>query len=706
MIIDDISTAQDSIVIENPSSYHASALKSLQRAKEYANNGAWDAAYSESELGLAYDAHIADLYYIKAFSLVARNASPSAIIPLLKTSLAESRGTWYEYNPDAARLLLAQMYIQTTKPTEALELLDQSPTLFSQEAFLIRSYAHYTLGNIQEARQFVEEGAKQYPYDSRFDLLFFENEYARKMEQEYKDSMAATSFEDEFPVIDKLAEREDFSGIAITDELEYLSAFFVSRAEQLSRDNPDVLLFASAFSVYDEEKNRLLREWNAQGHRNPWYGVYALQAGLMSEKAALCYMLPFFSSNIDYDCLKAFVSLLHDSSVIEELRAYFAGYSGSINFDLNADLMRDMTVVYKRGRPLKIEYDKNQDGLVEWIIDCDYGVPIKISIPDENIVGIYGVWPALSRVTDSSGSPDEIIYDISSSMMDWTPIQLIRDPVLEMQTNIVLYIPVLDASADRFPYERLFNSAFTIDAKTSEYDESRVRFTLLHGIIRNATYTENGTPYAYGHFEGGKLQFRNVDRDKNGSYELVELYEYDPSNSYKFQSAEEEFALSERLFGFTGMAQGLYLYKVAADLDDDGINDFTEEYLAGGGYIAKWDINVDGNWDIQFIQSADEGKHEVRYIHPISKETISIQVENGIPLFANGQAVIKDPAVDFYWLREYPGPSYAEIITARLNLMGGSGVILAVAEIKEENRVTRILGVKNGDMYFGEVFYE
>ncbi|MFI3257669.1 MAG: hypothetical protein R3Y36_05165 [Spirochaetales bacterium] len=698
-----ISDVENLRIINNPSSYHNSAMQLLQNAKNLMLMGKYEEAYTQAQTALVYDPSIADLYYIQALSLIERTENPAESIALLETALSENGGIWYEYNQDSARIILAKLYIQTKKNEEALALLAGGTPIFNAETFLLRAKAYYNLNESEKARAFLYEGSMQYPENAEFPLLFFKYEYFTGIQPIFEENNTE----------DFLNESNFFAGDnaenpEIRNDVDYLADFFMARIHQFSQTNPDILLFAAAFKNDENEKNLLLREWNALGKTHPLYAVHALQNHAIDENAAVDYMIPFFES-IDYSILTAFVSLLEDAEAKKKLHDYFADYNGAIYFDLNKDFVPEMTVLYERGRPSYIEYDENQDGILSWYMNCDYGEPINIHLIEENIVAKYDAWPFFSSVTDNKKSENNIIYSLVANSIEWTPVYFIKEPAFELSGQHDLYIPVLNQNGISFPDDDFFAASYAIDIAIDEYPGSRIYYTLLHGIVKNAVYRNNGTPYAYGQFENGILIYRNVDKDNDGKYELIEVYNYNIPQSYNFLNDEEKQILSDTIFGFDALANGHYIKHILVDTDNDGIANFTQQYENDGATGVRWDTDNDGNWDIQFIQNADKSKQELHYLHPTANETVVIFTENGIPVNANGKPIVKDVDADFYWIGEYPGASYAEKIITELNLMGNAPILLTVSDllkIENEDRFMRIVGVKNGDMYFGEVFYE
>ena len=691
---------------QTPAPYTETAVRCIDIAKNLLANEEYEASFSRAALGLTYDNTVADLYYIQALGMSQRLFPPYKIEPLLKSAL---QNKWYEYNKDAARLLLASLYTKTARAAEALSLLNERPLLSGKDALYIRANSLYLLGNIGDARKTVRQGALQFPEDPRFALLFFEREN-RKAWGNGADTLAQSA---------GTADNAETSGgnTALNggDESDKtfaeLSSLFVSRAYDLQDADSDVLLKASLFAFSEEDGRRLLKAWNAYGKTDPRYAVYALKAGLMSEEKAFDYVAPFFSGTSDYALVKSFVSLVSGEKTKESVRKLYAAFAGTLRFDTNGDGISDMTVTYRSGRPSLIEYDANQDGIIDWIADCDYGVPVKVNLVQEDAVLWYGSWPSLSRVIWSGGT-----YTLNEDRLFASPVNMIKDPVMEERASLSFYLPVLRGDV-RFVLnaDDLFALSHTVERKSAEGENTRVRFSLFDGKAQNAVYTDNGTPYAYAFFENGALRFRNVDRDKNGTYELTEIYAYADKNADEntgenallYRSAEEARELSLRLFGVDNAAKGLYLQKVVSDTDGNGIIEFGEEYGPNGKTTAQWNDNKTGSMIIRYAKNGDS--EETEYVHPVSGRHVRLIVQKGVPVSADGIPVVRDEAAPFFWIGDSPGGNYAQKVIKKLNQKGSSDVICTVTNLiwlRDKDRFARIFAVKNGDMYFGELLYE
>ncbi|OJF76522.1 MAG: hypothetical protein BKP49_06745 [Treponema sp. CETP13] len=661
------------------------ALRCLDLARNYLLDEQWDRALQQAEFGLKYNANSADLWYIQAIALKKLNKPISEILLPLQNAL--SQNNWLYWNRDAARIMLAEMYLKTGKSKECLELLNTSPELVLREAQYLRAQALYDIGDILTARSIITATATIYPEDSRFALLFFSRELMRP----------------EFSLVDA--------------EMANLATTFLKRTDELSFENIDILLYASQFTdcLYPEDKNaskdlctRLLKEWKAKGSENWLYGTFALKCGLISEQEALDYLNPWFTNldknTIEYKKLEEFALLLNDKDVCEKLRVQLEAFSGTITFDLNKDTIVDVGVLYNDGRPKTIVYDQNQDGILTWLAECDFGVPYKVTYNEKKLQIIYGDWPAISSMQDST-----VEYQLVPDTLFWSPVEIMPAPVISSVIDEEFYIPIIKNIDEALSTEQLYNISNKITVPSTEKESSSITYIIKNGILQNATWIENSQPYAYGVFKDGILQFRNVDVNLDGFYEICEVYGYDPDNIEKY------VPLQKGLFGtipkseFTQL-DGLYLSELVIDNDLNSIPEYTELFLQNGGRLCRWYTDNDEKWDFEYVEFQDGKMVLSRFRNPVLETIVEIEYEDGIPVqvIDNGieKDVLKDPDSNFYWIGKNPGKGIAKKLQEKLNLTKGSGVykITVSEEINEiDNNSFRIIAVCYGDLYFGEI---
>ncbi|MDR2898381.1 MAG: tetratricopeptide repeat protein, partial [Spirochaetaceae bacterium] len=245
--------------------FRADALLMLDRAVVFLESGDWEQAGLIAAEGSRMSPDIADLWYVQALCAAARGDPAGDIIGLLSPVVKDAYGfsgslqgiqrnalRWVRYNSGAARLMLAEYLTETLNYSAALDLIQDISTANSSNGQYIRARILYGQNRVDEARSLIRDAVTQYPYDSRFPLLFFRTELARR------------------------AEGSDASGIA--PEVRGLADMLIGRLYLWKVDAPLTLLYGASFVSGREERLRLLKEYRAS----------AVDAALMpglSEKA-------------------------------------------------------------------------------------------------------------------------------------------------------------------------------------------------------------------------------------------------------------------------------------------------------------------------------------------------------------------------------------------------------------------------------------
>ena len=650
---------------QNPANFTNVALNLLSDAQEALILMEWESAKTISDAALQYDAHISDFYYIKALCESRLESKPHKIIPLLEKSL-DSQNQWYSYPNEPARIFLAKQYSLVKRSQDALSLLDEFPAIETVDSMVERIKIYYAENELETARELVLRCARQYPDDFRFDELFYAGEIKQL-------------------VLNKNS---------LYEQSDYIE-FFNARSYSFMDVDPRLLLWATPFIDDKNQIEVLLKSYNAQGEKNPLYAIYALANNLLTEQQAFDYIKPFLN-DIRYDTLGYFFHLVHDPIVKNQIADFFTDYSGTLIFDYNGDLIEEAFVSYKHGRPSYITYDQNQDGILDWEMYTDFGLPTAVNFVEENVSVDYSSWPYLKTVAKNKVATKEVFNLVDNSLQ----LELVQ---FDFQSHLKsmgldFYIPTVLSYRSELSVLDVFNAAHSIDFVSNE-QKNKARFTVLDGIVKKIEYTELGLPYASAQFENSKLVSRKVDRDFDGNYEITEKYAYS-------DSGERSQKLIDDVVCFEHLAEGLYLAETYVDLDNNGLCDFSQEYKLDGTTISRWNYKADGTYEVALLKK--DLMQEIQYFNPFTKSMKSIVLHEGIPVLSDGKKVIKDSEYNFYWIDEQFDSSLAKTIIAELDKSPNiAGLIVSDKFWNVEKRqFLRFIGVKNGDMYFGEAYYQ
>lgn len=659
------------------------ALRCLSLSKEFVDSQDWNAALSQVTLGLSYDDSVSDLWYLMAVSHSGLGAQRSVIIPLLENSL--KKNNWVDYNRDAARLMYADVLSDTGESKKAVEILDAEPFVYSADAEYVRIKALYRIGDEQSvslARTKMEGAGRIYPSDTRFPLLFFKSEYGRPQS-------AASSA---------------------------IASYFISRVSQYAEAAPDkdaeLEIYAASFAA-GEMRVRMLKSFSARDLRHPLYAIVALDANLLSEQDALSYICDFSDDSIDFDLLSEFLQKLGSDDVKKEAAAYFNSYSGVIEQDTDRDGLVNLYVKYGRGRPQTVFYDKNQDGISDWSLACDFGAPVSGSMKVPRMDFTWDDFPYLSSVSLPSGENDIPSYEFGlvSRELEWSPVLMNASNSISHSLGFDFYYPVLNEDLRSLSKEELLACASSLSVNTNENGGKRIKFLIQNGQTVSAEYYNGQKMYAVARFDRNTVTMRVVDSDSDGIFETTEIYAADHGGTQNAFSDEQR--IMQNLFGTSAAGSGVYLRMIQVDTNADSIIDFTEEYLEDGTVVSSWDTDGDANWDVRNFRNDKDATETAEFRNFDGKNSIFVTLQNKIPASVKINekefSVTKDISENFYWIGEknpaFAGDFYSECAQKALeHLAAISGAAAsAVLEFKEDNGSIRINCVRMGSFNYGMI---
>lgn len=585
------------------------ALRCLSNATNYVSEKNYDAALNQANLGIAYDDSISDLWYIVATSSYALGKTKAEIISFLNRSLDLSN--WVNYNRDNARLMAADILSETGQLNRALELLDSVPPIYSSDAEFIRVKTYYRLADaasISKARNKIDGARKIYPSDLRFPLVFYKYENPKK--------------------IDSYTKR--------------LSDFFIQQIEQYqdidSEQNCELLISAARFTE-GEEKKRMLRSFVARGFLHPFYAEEALAVSLIDQQNAFEYICNFAEKELDFDVFKKFLEKIEDEEVIKFISSYMQSFDGMFTQDIDKDGNPNLFVKFVRGRPQKILYDQNQDGVVEWSIDCDFGVPISGVLEEKNMSFTWEKFPYLNTLSfnssDKKNLANEKFIFLGQSFL-WTPILIETKNYISEKINEEFFFPVINSNYHELSNTSLLDAASCFEIEflnSNEKNNEKISFILLNGNVTQAKYFRDEVLYAQAQFTGNIPVLRVVDFDNDGIFETTEFYSIDEKGIMNVHSLEDERTIMQNLYGIPSSGAEFYLRMIQIDTNKDTIPDFTEEYFENESKITSWDTDSDGNWDVRYVVQSQlsEKKEEFLFYLAQNENLVKVSSVNGIP---------------------------------------------------------------------------
>lgn len=645
------------------------AERCLKLSENYLFQGDTESALSQCELGLSYDDSISDLFYVKAVCKKNMGAPVREVLEL--SAEADRKDKWAGHNEKGNRVLYADLLSDTGRLEEALQVLDRSPFVFSADAEAIRIKTYYRLGTdeyVDKARGKINSARRIYKGDIRFINLFYNFELAEIL-RNGKDYLPSGKVLEMADVL--RSELKNYPAVPL--ETESLSMFFMEGEEQI----------------------RAMKAFSAEEKTDYLYPVTALKAGMIPELQAVDDFFVFAEKNCTYDLLKYFASMLTEKEALERFFEYITSYSGVIFDDLNRDLQWEYEITYERGRPQKITYDAESDGITDFTADLDFGELKSAKIIPLGIELFYSPYAYIERVvkTDSGKS---IVFDFAKKAVKFTPLSFEKPELLQPENpENAFYVPSVRSdwnAEDKLDY---LQAASFIKLSSYERSSAVVSYSLLDGQVVSALFADDGKVYASCDFADGLPSVRYVDYDFDGNYETAEFF-----SEYETEISDEEKAFVETLFPYFDFGQKVYLSSIAIDRNNDNEPEFIEYYSEDSGKKSVWIL--DGGRKESFV------KYPVKDGEPVIEETVfedfsdygtvSVRFVDGKPssvsFYESVCQVIQGRDPSFFWV----GSEGDELMEYRIlnRLVNEEQGKMVLVEHKDE----RFRCIKIGKNYF------
>ena len=601
------------------------ALRCLRLAENCLLGGDWDNAFRQAELGLSYDDSVSDLVYVKAASLINLGKSKNEVLEII--SQAFKKDNWLGYSLNGARILYADLLCDTGDYEASLHMLDSEPFILSADAEFIRVKNFYRMAtekSLSDARLKVNTARRIYPTDSRFPTIFFMFEYA------FMSEALRTGLH-----------------YQIDDTVSTIARAYIAKLPDYTDLNNEVEILASFFAD-EKEKLRLLKAIDSKNTRaNPYMVIAGLRNGIYSDSQAFDLFFKSVDNEIPCELLEDFTLALTEADIKVKLAEYLTAFSGKITVDLNIDLQNELEILYENGRPSEIYYDKNKDGVMEICAKCDFGAPITVEYPQQQVSLTYAAYPELSKIFFAREG--RTFYFLHEDL-NHKPFTFIADPVFGL-VGVDFFIPSPEADLQIPSAEQVVNLAASVELPNSERTESTVLYSADAGKLYFANFYQGEKRYAYADFSTGLPFLRYVDADDDGYFETTEEYDSDALIS------QPDYI--EGVFGKAAIPANLYLKKLQIDRNANTFYEYTEEYYEHDGKICSWDNDDDGFIDFSYEKSPqpeDEALLESYVFYRRDNPSIAIQFIDSIPVkltIGDSEEIIYAGKSDgFYWVAE------------------------------------------------------
>lgn len=646
------------------------AQRCLSLAENYLLNNSYQSALSQAELGLSYDDSISDLYYIKATAQNNLTFLRADVLETVKTAI--EKDNWINNNRNNARVLYADLLSDTCNPQASLDILQQAPVIYSADAEFIRIKDYYRLATqdgINQARLKLDTVRRIFPKDERFPYLFF------MFETRFMNYAAMKGLD-----------------YVIPENVQRIANDYILKMPDYKNKAIDLEIMASMFTSGESQK-RLLRAAGEKGKQTPIYALAALKAGIVTEEKAFNLFFTGDTESFDITTLEAFSLLIKDESLKEELKKHLESFEGTVRIDENLDLIDELIVKYERGRAANIYYDADNDGHIEISAQCDFGVPLYISFSNPSMQLFYDIYPYVSNIQEQNVS-----YFFNTTDYVYSPFDMSIDSVFT-DLDVEFYVPFVNDEYTAPERSIMLLNTNLVQVPVTERPGAIANYVLVTGKPYSISFVdENNNKYSWAVCQEGFPFVRYVDYDNDGILETTEYYNIDEKKEY--QSDDEKEVLA-KIFGINLFDQDFYLTQIKIDRNNDGLPEFSEQYLEKGGKVSSWDNDGNGIWDYEFIRYPYEKApltEETIFYDDKGMEIVSVTDLDGIPSKVKvnkvEQPVISGANADTYWISKKESVSIEKAIINSVGNKLNIGVVMLV-DLKNDGRYSVIKIGKN-----------
>ena len=592
----------------------AAALACLQESAKLYTEGNWETALFQAQLGEVYDSKTADFLYLQALCTSKLNMPNADVLEKAEAACTEGL-IWRRYDINAARLLAAEAGYKTKKYNKALQFLDLLP-FKSADSDYIKAASLYGLGRYDEAKNLIFEAVGRWALDPRFPKLFFLQEAGKQIT----------------PLGRKLADH------------------IISRLYVWQDLDPALLVLASPFETRSEENIRRLKVYRGmympftdpysseQLYNHSYSTLLCLHYGIIDERTAVneflnmksVYHNPVLNKDITVHTMyeKHLVELMRavgHPGLREQISSFLDLYEGLVLDDLNNDLIPESKVYYKNGRPCIGEFNGSQDGYPEYTVECNFGIPDRITGKRGGYLITYDTYPSVKTVEQNKS-----LYTMRPLDLKWEPIEL-------KELNLRLYnhndsrniFFVLRAAKDINPLRERNLIYSCIYSKEPDEVSGGIKKTFFDkGIPITNEITIDGKIYSQANYRDGVLALENIDQNGDGYFET--------RINYKTKDT---------------------LKTISIDLNKNKLYEYTEKYNNDFSVTKIWDDNEDGLGEI-FYTTYPDGNSKTEWVHPKLNKLITVKYSDGIPVeIHNGDkklAILPAGKIPVYWIQMIP----------------------------------------------------
>jgi len=308
--------------------------------------------------------------------------------------------------------------------------------------------------------------------------------------------------------------------------------------------DPGLAWMAAPFVGDLEEARRLVMAYRAGDRRpgaafapNPASIVPALNLGLLDDIDAVEELFAAPAQGelaLDKGLLAAVGDLLRSDEGRDRFAERLHSFTGAITSDENRDGIPESRAVFQDGVLLAFYHDADQDGVPDWSIAFDAGLPQR---------GEFLAMPEASRSSGSVSGGDRVVQ----ALIVWYRYPLVQQVILREETFFFppgnfqynpiafanfgasetyegLLIPARNHLSQGLTRRALAMSAATIERPSLEFEGGAERVYLRQGIPVFSQVTADGMVISATEFENGFPVIQRVDLTREGRLQTIRLF--------------------------------------------------------------------------------------------------------------------------------------------------------------------------------------
>lgn len=637
------------------------SLTCLEEAVKLYREGDFKKAFLHAQLGSTYAPAVADFPYLQA--LCGKRAGfPFEDCLSNAESTFASGMKWQRYTEEDAKLLCAELNLKMLNYDEALRLIE-SIKFHNADSDFITASALYGLKKTEKAERIISQSLDKYGFEPRFIKLFFLQERGIKQNLFAKDlSKKILSilylWKNDYSELLPLAAAFEHNSFVNVHNLKMYRVMHLpfSKTENIEDIyfRSDAILACLHHGIIDEDTAV-----------DEFFDLSTFFTEPISKEKILIPAV--FKTHLTELC-----SMVGSPKIRERIKEILKNYSGVVAEDANKDGILESKIFYRNGRPFSAVFDPFQRGYPRFIVECNFGIPKSITGKNSEYKILFDEYPFASSFLKK-----DTAYVFRPLALKWQPILLEELNLMlfsKKEKNNSFFILKARPEARELTEQSLVYYALYSEKSIAEKNESEKIF-FDKGIPFLAGKRADGMLISVTNYKNGIPAIEKADSDADGYFEVIKKFDEKGS-----------------------------VISISVDLNKDKSFAYNEFYLKNGSVRKVWSGN--GKDEIVYFESVS-GSSFTEWLHPITKEKVSVKYEFGEPytlsIGKTSVKILKDGKSSVYWIKKMPDIS-EKISSEIFRDFNRSTIPLVSLMLDTVNG--RVFAVKSGGVIFAEFIDE